>query len=180
LLNLSLDFHKSKVEQPSALMSREDHHEQMSFWVSPHQIEIIFKGADKVVFMSSNYASSNTPKRSAKRSRVAALLYVEAGIVFALGLWLTVLGFTHEEKEMTPLLAEIGFALAGSAGLFACARGYVNGKVYGRSPTILANLIAVGVAYYQIQGAFYIGAAIILSLALPTLYFALAIAKEEG
>ncbi len=118
--------------------------------------------------------------KSSKRSSVAALLYVEAGIVFALGLWLTVLGFTHEEKEMTPLLAEIGFALAGSAGLFACARGYVNGKVYGRSPTILANLIAVGVAYYQIQGAFYIGAVIILSLALPTLYFALAIAKEEG
>jgi hypothetical protein len=111
---------------------------------------------------------------------VAALLYVEAGIVFALGLWLTVLGFTHEEKEMTPLLAEIGFALAGSAGLFACARGYANGKVYGRSPTILANLIAVGVAYYQIQGAFYIGAVIILSLALPTLYFAFMIAKEEG
>jgi hypothetical protein len=152
----------------------------MSFWVPPHQIEKISKGADKVVFMSSKSASSNTPKQSAKRSRVAALLYVEAGIVFALGLWLTVLGFTHEEKEMAPLLAEIGFAAIGSIGLFACARGYVNGKVYGRSPTILANLIAVGVAYYQIQGAFYIGAAIILSLALPTLYLALAIAKEEG
>jgi hypothetical protein len=118
--------------------------------------------------------------KSSKRSSVAALLYIEAGIVFALGLWLTVLGFTHEEKEMTPLLAEICFAAIGSIGLFACARGYVNGKVYGRSPTILANLIAVGVAYYQIQGAFYIGAAIILALALPTLYFALAIAKEEG
>jgi len=130
--------------------------------------------------MSNNSASSNTPKRSTKRSSVAALLYMEAGIVFALGLWLTVLGFTHEEKEMAPLLAEIGFALAGAGGLFACARGYVNGKVYGRSPTILANLIALGVAYYQIQGAFYIGAAIILALALPTLYFALAIAKEEG
>jgi hypothetical protein len=105
--------------------------------------------------MSKNSASSNTPKRSTKRSSVAALLYIEAAVVLALGLWLTVLGFTHEEKEMTPLLAEIGFAAIGSIGLFACARGYVNGKVYGRSPTILANLIAVGVAYYQIQGAFY-------------------------
>ena len=124
--------------------------------------------------------TSGSPALSTKRSRVAVLLYIEAGLIFALGLWLTILGLTHEEKEMTPLLAEIGFALAGAAGLFACARGYVNGKVYGRSPTILANLIAVGVAYYQIQGAFYIGAAIILSLALPTLYFALAIAKEEG
>jgi hypothetical protein len=120
------------------------------------------------------------PEKSPKRSKVAVLLYIESAIILSLVLWLTVLGFTHEEKEMTPLLAEIGFALAGSAGLFACARGYVNGKVYGRSPTILANLIAVGVAYYQIQGAFYIGAVIILSLALPTLYFALAIVKEEG
>ena len=120
------------------------------------------------------------PEKSPKRSKVAVLLYIESAIILSLVLWLTVLGFTHEEKEMTPLLAEIGFALAGSAGLFACARGYVNGKVYGRSPTILANLIAVGVAYYQIQGAFYIGAVIILSLALPTLYFAFMIAKEEG
>ena len=130
--------------------------------------------------MSKNSASSNTPKRSTKRSSVAALLYIEAAVVLALGLWLTVLGFTHEEKEMTPLLAEIGFAAIGSIGLFACARGYVNGKVYGRSPTILANLIAVGVAYYQIQGAFYIGAVIILALALPALYLTFMISKEEG
>ena len=136
--------------------------------------------ADKVIRMTTNSSSGNNRNLSSKRSTVAALLYVEAGIVFALGLWLTVLGLTHEEKEMTPLLAEIGFAALGAIGLFASARGYVNGKVYGRSPAILANLIAVGVAYYQIQGAFYIGAAIILSLALPTLYFAFMIAKEEG
>ena len=130
--------------------------------------------------MSSNSASSNTPKRSAKRSRVAALLYVEAGIVFALGLWLTVLGFTHEEKELPPLIGVVIFAILGAIGLFASARGYVKGKSFGRSPTILANLIAVGVAYYQIQGQFYIGAVIILVLAIPTLYFAFMSAKEEG
>jgi hypothetical protein len=100
--------------------------------------------------------------------------------VFALGAWLTVLGFTHEEKEMAPLLGVIVFAVLGAAGLFASARGYVNGKNFGRSPTILANLIAVGVAYYQVQGHFYVGAVIILLLALPTLYFAFMIAKEEG
>jgi hypothetical protein len=44
----------------------------------------------------------------------------------------------------------------------------------------LANLIAIGVAYYQIQGHFYIGALIILILAIPTLYFAFNIAKNEG
>jgi hypothetical protein len=111
---------------------------------------------------------------------VAALLYIEASLVLALGVWLAVLGFTHEEKEMAPLIGVIVFALLGAVGLFACARGYVHGKSFGRSPTILANLIAVGVAYYQFQGHFYIGTVIILVIALPTLYFAFMIAKEEG
>ena len=117
---------------------------------------------------------------SPKRSTVAALLYIEASLVLALGVWLVVLGFTHEEKELPPLIGVVIFAILGAIGLFASARGYVKGKSFGRSPTILANLITVGVAYYQIQGHFYIGAVIILVLAIPTLYFAFMIAKEEG
>ena len=121
--------------------------------------------------------ASNT---SASRTTVATLLYIEAGIVFALGAWLGVLGLTHDKKELAPLLGVIVFAVLGALGLFAAGRGYKNGKNYGRSPAILANLIAVGVAYYQIQGRFYIGAVIILVLALPTLYFAFSIAKNEN
>jgi len=121
--------------------------------------------------------SSNT---SSQRSTVATLLYVEAAIVLALGLWLIVFSFTHENEEVAPLLGEISFAVIGALGLFAAGRGYARGKNYGRSPAILANLIALGVAYYQIQGHFYIGAVIILVLALPTLYFAFSIAKNEG
>ena len=117
---------------------------------------------------------------SPHRSTVATLLYIEAAIVLALGLWLTFFSFTHENVEVAPLLGEISFAVLGAIGLFLAGRGYARGKNYGRSPAILANLIAVGVAYYQIQGAFYIGAVIILALALPTLYFAFSIAKNEG
>ena len=116
----------------------------------------------------------------ANRKLISKLLYIEASLVLALGVWLAVLGFTHSEKEMAPLIGVMVFALLGAAGLFACARGYSHGKSFGRSPTILANLIAVGVAYYQIEGHFYIGAVIILAVALPTLYFAFMIAKEEG
>lgn len=114
------------------------------------------------------------------RGTVAVLLYFEAAIVLALGLWLIFFSFTHENEELAPLLGEISFAALGALGLFAAGRGYARGKNYGRSPAILANLIALGVAYYQIQGAFYIGAVIILALALPTLYFAFVIAKNEG
>ncbi|CAN2177172.1 hypothetical protein MCETARE7_00197 [Candidatus Nanopelagicaceae bacterium] len=127
-----------------------------------------------------SFTLGNTANLSTKRSTVAALLYIEASLVLALGVWLVVLGFTHEKKELPPLIGVVIFAILGAIGLFASARGYVNGKSFGRSPTILANLIAVGVAYYQIQGQFYVGAVVILALALPTLYFAFMIAKEEG
>jgi len=119
-------------------------------------------------------------KNQTHRSRVAALLYIEAGIVLALGLWLTFFSFTHENEELAPLLGEISFAAIGALGLFVAGRGYARGKNYGRSPAILANLIALGVAYYQIQGRFYSGAIIILVLAIPTLYLAFSIAKSEG
>ena len=134
----------------------------------------------KVGDMTGESIQDENPNLSPKRSTVAALLYIEASLVLTLGVWLVVLGFTHEKKELPPLIGVVVFAVLGAIGLFASARGYVNGKSFGRSPTILANLIAVGVAYYQIQGQFYIGAVVILALALPTLYFAFMIAKEEG
>ena len=130
--------------------------------------------------MSKSFTSGDGAKQSSHRSTVASLLYIEAAIVLALALWLVTLGFIHDQKELPPLIGVIVFALLGSAGLFASGRGYKNGKSYGRSPAILANLIALGVAYFQIQGHFYIGALVILPLALPTLYFAFSIAKNEG
>jgi len=140
---------------------------------------------DKVSAMPKDSAAKDPMRRrvssgSPHRSTVATLLYIEAAIVLALGLWLIFFSFTHENEEVAPLLGEISFAVLGAIGLFLAGRGYARGKNYGRSPAILANLIAVGVAYYQIQGAFYIGAVIVLALALPTLYFAFSIAKNEG
>ena len=130
---------------------------------------------------ASNVSTSrDASNKSIRRSTVATLLYIEAAIVLSLGIWLGVLGLTHDKKELAPLIGVIVFAVLGAVGLFVAGRGYARGKNYGRSPAILANLIAVGVAYYQIQGAFYIGAVIILALALPTLYFAFSIAKREN
>jgi hypothetical protein len=114
------------------------------------------------------------------RKIVSLLLLIEAALVMSLALWLIFFSFTHEDEELAPLLGEISFAAIGALGLFVAGRGYARGKNYGRSPAILANLIAIGVAYYQIQGKFYIGAAIILTLALPIIYLALSIANKEG
>jgi len=121
---------------------------------------------------------SNPLEQSRKRSIVATLLYVEGALVLALAVWLLVLGFTHENREILPLLGVLLFAIAGGLGLIASGRGFAHGKNFGRAPAVLANLIALGVAYYQIDGAFFIGAVPILFLAIPTLYFALTIIPE--
>lgn len=130
--------------------------------------------------MGNSFTNGDSANLSHHRSTVATLLYIESAIVFALGGWLVALGLTHNQKELAPLIGVIVFALLGSIGLFASGRGYKNGKNYGRSPAILANLIALGVAYYQIQGHFYLGAVVILPLALPIIYLAFSIAKNEN
>lgn len=130
--------------------------------------------------MGNEFTGANRANISPHRPTVATLLYIEAAIVLALAVWLVTLGFTHGQRELAPLIGVIVFALLGAGGLFASGRGYKNGKNYGRSPAILANLIALGVAYYQIQGHFYIGAVVILPLSLPILYLAFSIAKTEG
>jgi len=64
------------------------------------------------------------------------------------------LGFTHD-KDWLPYLSVTGFAFAGSAALFALARGVKDGKRWANSPAILANLIALGVAKYQFEAGAY-------------------------
>jgi hypothetical protein len=117
-------------------------------------------------------------EKSRKRSIAATLLYIEGAVVLALAAWLIFFSFTHSRTEILPLLGVVLFALVGGLGLIACGRGFAAGKNYGRAPTVLANLIALGVAYYQIDGRFFIGAIPIILLALPTLYFALTIIPQ--
>ena len=107
------------------------------------------------------------------------LLYCEGGLLLSLAAWLIVLTLFDESTELAPLLGEVGFASLGALGLFASGHAFARGRNYGRAPAVIANLIALGVAYYQVQGAFWIGAIIICALALPTLYFAIRIVPQQ-
>ena len=51
------------------------------------------------------------------RSIASRLLYAEGAVVLALGGWMLVLGFTHENREILPLLGVLLFAIAGGLGL---------------------------------------------------------------
>jgi hypothetical protein len=114
------------------------------------------------------------PAKAAKaRALVASLLFVEAAVIAGLGLWLVVFSFTHENVEVLPLLGVLLFALLGSAGLAASAIGYRRGKYFGRSPAVLANLIALGVVSYQVEAHLWWVAGPLAALAGSTLIAAL-------
>ena len=123
----------------------------------------------------------STPSRSYDRRSIAAtLLFIEGAIVLALGAWLVVLGFTHENREILPLLAVVLFCILGGLGLIQCGRGYKAGKNYGKAPAVLANLIALGVVKYQIEASAYYLAVPIGLIAVATLFMVLTIASREN
>jgi hypothetical protein len=114
------------------------------------------------------------PAKAAKaRALVASLLFVESAVIAGLGLWLIVFTFTHENVEILPLLGVLLFAILGSAGLAASAFGYRRGKYFGRSPAVLANLIALGVVSYQVEAHLWFVAGPLAALAGATLIAAL-------
>ena len=117
--------------------------------------------------------SQDPAKASKARALVASLLFVEAGVVVLLALWLVVLTFTTESFELLPFLGVLLFALLGAAGLAASALGYRRGKYFGRSPAVLANLIALGVVSYQVEAHLWFVAIPLTALAGTTLIAAL-------
>ena len=117
--------------------------------------------------------SQDPAKASKARALVASLLFVEAGVVLLLALWLVVLTFTSNSFELLPLLGVLLFALLGAGGLAASAIGYRRGKYFGRSPAVLANLIALGVVSYQVEAHLWFAAIPLAALAGTTLIAAL-------
>ena len=114
------------------------------------------------------------PAKAAKsRALVASLLFAEAGVVLLLAVWLVVLTFISNSFELLPFLGVLLFALVGAGGLAASAMGYRRGRYFGRSPAVLANLIALGVVSYQIEAHLWFIAIPLAALAGTTLIAAL-------
>ena len=114
------------------------------------------------------------PAKAAKaRALVASLLIVESVLIAGLGLWLIFLTVTADSFEFLPLLGVLLFVALGSGGLAVSAIGYRRGKYFGRSPAVLANLIALGVVSYQIDAGLWIVAIPLAALAAVTLAAAL-------
>lgn len=86
------------------------------------------------------------------RKLASAFASAEALFLLFLALYLFVRSISSDVEELDAVIAEILFLVAGALGLFFAGRGILRGKRYGRGPVVMANLIALGVAYYMIDG----------------------------
>ena len=110
----------------------------------------------------------------------ATLVRIEALFLAGLATYLAVRTATSKVEELDAILAEIIFLSFASAGLFFAGRGFIAKRNFARAPTVLANLIAIGVAYYMIDGERGLLGIGLGSFALITLLAALSAIPHQG
>jgi hypothetical protein len=102
--------------------------------------------------------------------RLASTLAILEGLIVAgLGLFLVFNSFFSDVEEPSAWLAEIAFAALGSIGLIVAGMGLKRKKNWGRAPVVIANLIALPVAYYLWTSDQKVVALLLGAIALPAL-----------
>ena len=92
----------------------------------------------------------NLQSRAWRSTIAAALLLFEALVVLSLDLYLIVQNFIADNvDDRHALIGEIIYATAGAAVLGLLAFGFYKNKSAQRGPTILLNLIFLGVSTYM-------------------------------
>jgi hypothetical protein len=106
-----------------------------------------------------------------EKSRVRAiyLLKFESLLILGIVVYLVIAPLFSTVSLPNALGAEIIYGLLGSIGLWVSAVGFAQKRSYGRAPAVLANLIALGVAYYMITGNFLLVGIPLAILALVTM-----------
>jgi hypothetical protein len=103
------------------------------------------------------------------RKRAILLLRFESLLITGIVVYLLIAPLISSVSLPKALGAEIIYGLLGAAGLWVSALGFKQKRSYGRAPAVLANLIALGVAYYMITGNFLLVGVPLAILALVTL-----------
>lgn len=110
----------------------------------------------------------------------ATLVRIEALFLAGLAFYLAIRTATSKVEELDAILAEIIFLSFACTGLFFAGKGFIAKRNFARAPTVLANLIALGVAYYMIDGERDLLGVGLGSFALVTLLAALAAIPHQG
>ena len=101
----------------------------------------------------------NLQSRAWRATIAAALLLVETLVVLSLAIYLVVQNFIADNvDDRHALLGEIIYATAGAAVLALLAWGFFKNKTAQRAPSVLINLIFLGVSTYMFsEGLWLLG-----------------------
>jgi hypothetical protein len=113
------------------------------------------------------------------RRSAVILLRLEAAIVLTLACYLVVESIFAAITHPSALISEVLFGLIGAGGLYAASKGFAQGKSYGRAPAVLANAIALGVAYFMFSGGDVIYLAIPLTILAGATFIAALFGYKE-
>ena len=121
----------------------------------------------------------NLQSRAWRSTIAAALLLFEALVVLSLDLYLIIQNFIADNvDDRHALIGEIIYATAGAAVLGLLAFGFYKNKTAQRGPTILLNLIFLGVSTYMFsEGLILLGLATFL-VAATTVAAAVSVIPE--
>ena len=121
----------------------------------------------------------NFQSRAWRSTIAAALLLFEALVVLSLDLYLIVQNFIADNvDDRHALIGEIIYATAGAAVLGLLAFGFYKNKTVQRGPTILLNLIFLGVSTYMFSEGLILLGLVTLLVAATTVAAAVSVIPE--
>ncbi len=112
-------------------------------------------------------------KRINRENRISAaftLMILETSVLISIAIYLIYKNFTATNtSDSKALFAEIGAAIFGSIIFSILTLGIRKAKRYAFAPTILFNLIFLGVSKYMVDESFWIGAIPLVATSLALL-----------
>ena len=122
----------------------------------------------------------NLQSRAWRSTIAAALLLFEALVVLSLDIYLVVQNFIADNvDDRHALLGEIIYATAGAAVLALLAFGFFKSKSAQRAPSVLINLIFLGVSTYMFSERLWLLGLVTCLVAGTTVVAAVSVIPED-
>jgi hypothetical protein len=122
----------------------------------------------------------NLQSRAWRSTIAAALLLFEALVVLSLDIYLVVQNFIADNvDDRHALLGEIIYATAGAAVLAVLSFGFFKNKTAQRAPSVLINLIFLGVSTYMFSEGLWLLGLVTFLVAGTTVVAAVSVFPED-
>ena len=122
----------------------------------------------------------NLASRAWRSTIAASFLLIEALVVLALDIYLVVQNFIADNvDDRHALLGEIIYATAGAAVLALLALGFYKNKTAQRAPSVLINLIFLGVSTYMFSEGLWLLGLVTFLIAGTTVVAAVSVIPEN-